>query len=173
MAAGNSLCWFDPRSASLPATAFAQHDVIAGASTPAENVPVLAFDSAATEYADFRGRMPRNYAGGGVTCSICSGAGTATGGITWEIAFRRIVDDAEDLDSTAFTYDYNSLDVAAVPSAIGEVTYDDLAFTDGADMDGLLAGEEFILRIRRKHDDTNDTAAADGYLHGIEIREAG
>jgi hypothetical protein len=154
-----------------PTTAFAQHDIILGASSPAEAIPVLAFDASVTEHIDFRGKMPAHYAGGGVTLIICSGAGTTTGGVRWDVAFRSIEDDAEDLDTTAHTYDYNGVTVSSLPSAQGEVTYDNVTFTDGADMDNVGAGDEFILRLKRTHDDAGDDAAADAWCFGLEIKE--
>ena len=128
MASGNSLMYFESRAAALPATSYAQFAAIAGTSSPAESIPVLAFDSSATEYADFRGKMPQNYAGGGLTIVICSGAGTATGGIRWEIAFRSIEDDTEDLDTTAHTYDFNGVTVSTLacpnrPPRLGSVRF--------------------------------------------------
>lgn len=172
MASGNTLFYFTPQHGIPPATLYAQQDVLVGTSTPAENIPVLAFDATTQEYVDFRGKMPQHYSGGGVTLVICSGAATTTGGITWEAAFRAIEDDTEDLDTTAHTYDYNSLDVATLPTVQGEVTYDNLTFADGADMDNVGAGDEFILRITRNVADSNDTAAADGFLLGVECRES-
>src|SRR6185503_7697094 len=167
MASGNTLLYLTPQAFCPPATIAAQFDVIAGASTPAESFPVLAFDTTTDEYADFRCKMPQHYAGGGVTVVICSGAGTTTGTLQWAVAFRAIKDDAEDLDTTAQTYDYNTVNIGTLPNVQGEVTYDNITFTDGADMDSVAAGDEFVLRIRR--DTGSDTAAADGYLHGIEI----
>lgn len=171
MASGDSLAWFGARDGIPPAATYAQQDVLAGASSPAESTPVLAFDATTIEYMDFRGKMPQNYAGGGVTLVVCSGAATTTGGIVWRAAFRSIEDDAEDLDTTVHSYDYNSVTVSSLPSVQGEVTYDNITFTNGADMDSVGAGDEFILRLQRKTDDAGDTAAADGYIHGVEIRE--
>ena len=171
MASGNTLLYLRPTDATPPATLYAQLDWLAGASSPAENIPVLAFDSSSTEYMDFRGKMPQHYAAGGLTLVICSGAATTTGGVRWDVAFRSIEDDTEDLDTTVHSYDYNGVSVTTLASVQGEVTYDNITFTDGADMDSVGAGDEFILRIKRTHDHADDTAAADAYLHGIEIRE--
>lgn len=172
MASGQTLLYLDPRSGLAPESSAALLDFLLGTSSPKEAIPILSFDSASIQYIDFRAKMPQNYAGGGITLVVCSGAGTTTGGVRWEAAFRRIEDDAEDLDTTAFTYDYNGVTVSALPTAVGEVTYDNVTFTNGADMDSVAAGEEFILRIRRKTDDAGDTAAAAAYLHGLEIRES-
>jgi len=154
-----------------PATTNAQLDAIAGTSTPAETFPVLAFDTTTQEYADFRCKMPAHYAGGGVTVTIASSAGTTTGGVVFEVAFRAIKDDAEDLDTTAQTYDYNTLTISTLANAVGELTYDGVTFTDGADMDSVTAGDEFVLRVRRAPANASDTATTDAYIHGIEIRE--
>jgi hypothetical protein len=169
MASGNTLLHIPALSGSPPATLAAQFDFIAGTSTPAESIPVIAFDPTTVEYMDFRYKMPQNYAGGGVTAIICSGAGTTTGTLQWAIAFRAFKDDADDLDTTAKTYDYNTVNIATLANVVGEVTYDNITFTNGADMDSLAAGDEFILRIRR--DTGSDTASTDAYLHGIELRE--
>lgn len=172
MASGDSLLYFSPMSSSGPASSAAQLDALAGASSPAESFPILAFDSASTEYADFRGKLPQNYAGGGLTLVICSGAGTTTGGIRWEAAFRSFEDDAEDLDTTVFTYDFNGVSITTLPNVQGEVSYDNITFSDtGTDMDTLDAGDEFLLRVRRLVSHADDTAAADGYIHGMELRE--
>ena len=172
MASGNTLCSGNAMNGVPPATLSAALDKLAGTSTPAEDIPVVAFDSASTEYIDYYCHMPLHYAGGGVTLTFLVGANTTTGGVTWEAAFRRIEDDAEDMNTSAHTYDFNSLDVATLPSAVGEFNYEVLTFTHGADMDSVAAGEDFILRIRRKHDDSNDTAAADAWLLGWNLKES-
>ena len=170
MASGNVLGYWTALSSCGPATTAAQFDTIAGASTPAESVPVLAFDSTTAEYADFRGKMPPHYAGGGVTLYLTTGVASAAGVYNMRAAFRSLEDDAEDIDTTAHTYDFNDVDITGA-SAVGEVAVDTLAFTDGADMDSCGAGDEFILRIGRNPADAQDTMAADAYLHSFEMRE--
>lgn len=172
MASGDVLIQLTPLDNSPPATLYATLDTVTGASTPAESIPVLDFDGAAqTEYADFYCLMPRNYAGGGVTLTFIWSASSASNTAVWSAAFRRVADDAEDLDTTAQTYDYNTTGALTPPSAVGEVAYDTLTFTDGADMDSVAAGEYFILRVKRIYDDANDTLAGDISLHAIEIKE--
>lgn len=172
MASGNVLDRLSPQSWSPTNTVPAQTTTILGASTPAEVIPVLAFDTSTVEYADFHNLvMPPHYGGGGVTLTIFSSCGTTTGGIAWEVAFRRIADDAEDLDTTAQTYDYNTLAIATLPSAVGEITVDTLTFTNGADMDSVVAGDLYTLRIRRATGNATDTATTDAFLHAIVISE--
>jgi hypothetical protein len=172
MASGNTLLVLTPLSTSGPGgTTTAQLDWIVGASTPAESIPVLAFDTTTVEYADFHSVLPATYAGGGLTLTFVHGAGTTTGGVAYEAAFRRLESNAEDLDTTAFTYDYNTAAIATLPSAVGNVLYSTLAFTSGVDMDGLLATEAFILRVRRATANATDTASTDTYIHRIIIKE--
>lgn len=170
MASGDVLFILTPNSSSPTATVPAQLDIIVGTSTPVDWFPVLAFDTTTVEYADWHGLvMPGHYGGGGLTCSIRSSAGATTGTLQWALALRRIADDAEDLDTTAHTYDYNVINIATLASAIGELTYDSITFTSGVDMDSVAAGESFSLRLRR--DTGSDTLATDAFLHSIYITE--
>lgn len=142
-----------------PATSGAAFTVRAGGSSPAEQVPVYAFDAATDEYLDFYCTLV-GYAGGGLTFTIASMAATATtGGALVALAIRRIQDDAEDVD-TAQTYDYNEVRVPCA-SASGEYSYDTITFTNGADMDNLANGEDFILRMRRRGSDSTASTGDD------------
>lgn len=147
-----------------PATTFAPMTSLAGASSPAERIIYLgAFDAAAIEYVDFLCRLV-GYGGGGLTWSLDWGAASATSNVTrWGIAVRRIQDDAEDLDTTAHTYDYNDVDATA-PSAAGEIATDTITMTDGADMDSWANGELAIVRVRRNATHANDNMTGDALL---------
>lgn len=170
MASGNTLCIFAARDGVPSATAGAVHGILAGAASPAEGVPYVAFDSATDENVDFYGILPRHYAGGGLTMTLHWASGATSGAVVWNAAFRRIADDAEDIDTTAHSYDFNTV-TATTASAAGEVDYAAITFTEGADMDSLAVGESFILRIRRDADNGSDNMAGDAYLIGVEIRE--
>src|SRR3990167_11206015 len=112
-----------------PATTYAQPDIRAGGSTPAENVMVWDFDASTIEYLDFLCRL-EGYDGGGLTFTLPWSATSATSGAArWGAAIRRIQDDAEDIDA-AHTYDYNDVDDTAA-SVSGELSYPTIAFTDG------------------------------------------
>jgi hypothetical protein len=142
-----------------PATAGATFGVRTGGSSPAEQVPYYAFDAATDQYLDFYCSLVK-YAGGGLTFRIRSLADTATtGGALVALAIRRVADDVEDLD-TAQTYDYNEIRIPA-PSAAGELTYDTITFTAGADMDTLANEEDFILRMRRRGSDNTASTGDD------------
>lgn len=169
MATGDSLVIFTPLDGTPPATVYATLDIMVGTSTPAESIPVHDFDDTTQEFMDFYGFMPRNYGGNGVTITFVHSAAAATGVFGIEAAFRRVADDAEDLDTTAQTYDYNVV-AATVASAIGEAAYDVITFTNGADMDSVVAGDYFILRVRRNPAVGSD-ATGDCSIHMIEIKE--
>jgi hypothetical protein len=169
MASGNSLFTFTARDGIPTATAGAAHGILAGGSTPAEGVPTLAFDSATDEHADFLGVMPRHYGGGGLTVVLQWASGVTSNATVWDAAFRRIADDAEDID-TSHSYDYNSV-TATTASAVGEVDYATVTFTDGADMDSIAVGELFCLRVRRDADNGSDNMTGDALLIAIEVRE--
>ena len=142
-----------------------------GTSTPVENIPVLDFDDTTVEYADFYCVMPSTYAGGGVTVTfVWSTVETASVFCAWAAAFRRVADDAEDLDTTAQTYDYNTSADLTPASVVGEVAYDTLAFTDGADMDSVVAGDYFIFRVKRVAPGGADITG-DCSIHAIVIKE--
>lgn len=158
---------------SPPNTVAAQIDWIVGTSAPVELMPVLAFDAGATvEYADFYLDMPLNYSDAtGITITTRTGATTTTGGIVWEFAIRRINDNAEDVDTTAHTYVYTTLAITTLATTVGMVRYNSIAITKGANMDNLVAGEKFILRVRRATGHASDTATGDAFLHGLQIKE--
>ena len=157
-----------------PATSGAAFTVRVGGSSPAEQVPVYAFDAAADEYLDFYCTLV-GYAGGGLTFTLTSMAATATtGGALVALAIRRIQDDAEDVD-TAQTYDYNEVRIPCA-SASGEYSYDTITFTNGADMDNLANGDDFILRLRRRGSDstasTGDDMAGDWQVVSVRGLES-
>lgn len=155
-----------------PQATAATADAITGASTPAETFPVWDFDADAIEYLDFMGVMGEAYDGGGLTVELGYSMSSATADqVIWSAAIRRIVSDDEDLDTTAHTYDYNDAVANTVPSAVGEVKYVPITFTNGADMDSLAKGERFVLRIRRVATGGDDDATGDAELHGVTGRE--
>lgn len=171
MASGDTLITLGALHNSPPATLGATFDFEVGASTPVESIPVLDFDDTAVEYADFYCVMPRNYAGGGVTITFGWLAAATANTAVLSAAFRRIQDDAEDLNTTAHTYDYNDTGALTPGSAAGEVVYDPLTFTNGADMDSVAAGEAFVLRVRRVPTDANDSLVGDLSLLTVELKE--
>lgn len=151
-----------------PATLAAPLSIRAGGSTPAEQNKIFAFDAATIWYRDFHCELSPSYSGGGLTFRLKGSAASATTNeARMGLAIRRLADDAEDSD-TSHTYDFNYLDITA-PSVAGELTYDEIAFTSGADMDSLAAGETFILRVTREATHANDDMAGNFELWGPPV----
>jgi hypothetical protein len=137
-----------------------------------QSFPVLDFDAAVNELAMFQGFMPRHYDGGGVTLTVGVMASTATtGDMSWAAFFMSVTDDADDLDVKNFA-DPQSNQAVDAPSASGEVAYFTIAFTDGAQMDSVAAGETFyLLLMRDAQDSTNDDMAGDAEFVFAELQE--
>lgn len=171
MASGNTLLILTPLDNVPPATLYAVFDTMVGTSTPVENIPVLKFNDTTVWYADFYCVMPSNYAGGGLTLTFMWSAAATANTAVLSAALRRVQDDAEDLDTTAQTYDYNNTGALTPANVVGEVAYDTLTFTNGADMDSVAVDEYFILRVRRVPTDGSDTLVGDLALHAIIVKE--
>ena len=154
-----------------PAASRADPGIRAGGSTPAENWPIIAYDDATTEYWDFLCSL-EGYDAGGLTVELAWMADTDTSdAVVWGVAIRAIVDDAEDLD-TSHTYAFNT-GTKTSGTAAGEITYDTVTFTDGADADSMADGQRFMLRVQRVGGDGSDTLLGDAHLlwPAIIIRE--
>ena len=163
MASGDTLCVFTPAMSEPPSTNFGTLDTRNG-------VLVLDFDDTTDESTQFPGFMPRRYDGGGLTVTIGWMATTATtGNCIWDIAFKSVSDDADNLDTKAFAA-ANSV-TATTATASGEVDYAEITFTDGADMDSVAAGEYFRIQINRDANNGSDTLSGDAELVFIEIKE--
>jgi len=174
MASGDTLIVFTPLQNVPPDADFATVDttLTASADEPDDHVTTLDFDAGATnEFASFMGFMPNNYAGTtGITCTIMWSSSATTGVCRWEIQFKSVTDDADDLDSKVYAAQ-NSVD-ATTANVAGEIDYVDITFTNGADMDSVVANEMFFLSINRDSADTcADTLAADGELLMIVVKE--
>lgn len=114
--------------------------------------------------------MTTAYTNGGITIQIkWSSVDQTTGNVKWNAAFRRVADDAEDLD-VAQTYDFNTV-TATTTNVAGEVDYTTITFTNGADMDSVVAGDMFIVRLQREGANAADTMTNDAQLHYIVIQE--
>ena len=55
---------------------------------------------------------------------------------------------------------------------VGETTVDDITFvTTGSDMDDVVAGDQFVFRVRRNPGHSDDTLGEDTYLQSVLIYE--
>ena len=163
MASGDTLLIFTPLHNEPPATNPATLDT-------RNQHPVLDFDATTNESGVFSAVMPQSYAGTtGVTVYLHYAMSSATSGdVDWDVAFERIGDQQQDIDSDGFAA-VNSVDNTTVPGTSGLVDIVSAAFTDGADMDSVAVGEGFRLKVTR--DAASDTATGDAELRFVEIRE--
>lgn len=133
---------------------------------------LIGFNDNGDDKVDFEFIMPQHYAGTtGVTVYIywISGTGGVNGDVIWDISFERHEDDAFDLDSDGFAAANSVTDAAA--SVVGEISVASVAFTDGADMDSVAAGESFRMRVSRDADNASDTHTGGAQIVRVEIRE--
>ena len=172
MASGDALCVWRALDNEAPASAYATLGiVVVTGDTPDDNIAVLEFDpGASAEFATFSAVMPEHYAGTtGVTVTVMWMAPDTNGQtVIWDVAFKRAEDNVDDMDANTF---------AAVNSVTGTdsttsrvINYDDIAFTDGADMDSVTKNEYFRLSISR--DAGSDTlTGADAELIAVYLTE--
>lgn len=162
MAAGDTLVVCTPANNQPPASAYATPDTRNG-------VHVLDFDAASDESAVFVGVLPRHYGGGGLQVNVNVTHSTATSGSSrWQAQFER---SNTDLDSDSFASAQSA--AAAANGTSGIISTATIAFTDGAQMDSLAAGEPFRLKITRdaNGDSGTDDATGDAELVSVEVRE--
>lgn len=162
MASGDTILIFHPYNNEPTSSNYATLD------TRNQHV-VLDFDKTTNEDAVFSSVMPQNYDGGGVTVYIhYSMVTVVSGDIDWDVAFERVGDQQQDVDSDDFAA-VQSVDNTTVPGTTGYVDIVSIAFTDGSQMDSVAVGEKFRMKVTR--DAVSDTADNDAELHAVEIRE--
>jgi hypothetical protein len=163
MASGNTLLVFTALANEPPATAYATLDL-------RNNHPVLNFDATTNESAVFRGVLPRHYGGGGITVYLhVAFASATTNEARFDVSFERIGDAQQNIDSDGFA-SAQSVDVTA-PATSGNVKIANIAFTNGAQIDSIAAGEMFRLKVTRDASNVNDDATGDAQLIAIELKE--
>lgn len=163
MASGNTLLAFYPADSEPPAANYATLDT--------RNIhPVLDFDATTGETVYFSGVMPQNYSNAtGVTVYLHWMATSAvTGTIGWLVAFERMADGGDDMDADSFAGD-QTVTAETVDGTSGIIDVSSVAVTKGANMDSVVAGDAFRIRITR--DVASDDAAGDAELLSVEVRE--
>lgn len=165
MASGDTLAIFTPQMNEPPATNFMTLDTRNGHL-------VLDADDTTDEAAVFKGILPRNYAGGGLTVYIHYAMTSATtNAVGWQVAFERVSDDQQDIDSDGFAAVQSVSDT--VGGTTGFVSIVSIAFTAGAQIDSIAVGEGFRLKINRDADGSavTDSATGDAEVWAIELKE--
>lgn len=161
MASGNTLAIFLPANNEPPSTNYATLAIRNGH-------PVLNFDTTTQETAIFTGIIPRHYGNGGITVYVTWAAATATSGtIGWDVTFELMNTIDLDADDWATA---QTITAATVSGAAGNPSTTNVAITaGGTGTDSVAAGNTFRLRIRR--DVATDTAAGDGQILSVEVKE--
>lgn len=148
--------------ASLPTTNGAERGTIE-TTTNAVLVPVLNFDAATDEYAQWAFNLPSDYDGGTVTAEFVWSAGSGTGDVVWGLqAVSFANDDALD---TAFGTAQTITDTLIATEDV-HVTSATSAITIA---DTPSAGDLVVFRAYRDADNGNDTFSADAQLINIVV----
>lgn len=163
MASGDTLLIFHPYNNEPPSANYATLDT-------RNQHPCLDFDATTNESAVFSAIMPQHYAGTtGVTVYLHYAMSSAVADtVDWDVSWERIGDQQLDIDGDSFAA-VNSVDDTTVPGTSGLVDIVSVAFTDGADMDSVVKGESFRLKVTR--DAASDDATGDAELYKVELRE--
>lgn len=163
MASGNTLIGWTALGSESPASNYATLDT-------RNNHPCLDFDQTTGETAYFSGVMPQHYsAATGVTVILYwAGSVVGTNTVGWLVAFERMGDGGTDIDSDSFASDA-TVTAEAADATSGILDVSSVNITAGANMDSVVAGDLFRLRVTR--DVANDTLAGDAELYAVEIRE--
>jgi hypothetical protein len=149
MASGAMLAIIHPQQVEFPASNFPTPD-------RRNNHPVLDFDAATDETCYATRVMPAAYGGGGITLHLLVAATSATSGASrWQAAIERLASGGQDIDSDGFA-SAKSAGVTA-NAASGVPTEVTIAFTSGAEMDSVVAGDTFRVSIGRDADGTTGT----------------
>jgi len=134
-------------------------------------MPCLLYDDDTTdESIFFIGWMPGQYDGSAtlkviLAWNFLTFVGSQT--CDWEVAFARIEDDVDSVDSLVFAIAQAVL--ATEPTATGELDYAEITFTN-AQADGIQPNEAFILRVVR--DVSGGTASpGDARLATVAVEE--
>lgn len=162
MASGDTLCTFVAYQNEPPSSNYATLALRNGH-------PVLQFDTTTAESAIFTGIMSQNYGNTtGVTVYVTATLASAISGtLGWTVEFERM-DAANDIDSDGFA-SAQTITATTVPATSGSPIVLNVAVAKGTNMDSIVAGDLFRIRIKR--DVANDTASGDAELLCVEIRE--
>jgi len=160
--AADTLCVFRPYQNEPPTANFATLDT-------SNQRPVLDFDAATDESAVFSDILPERYGGGGLDVILHLAATSDTNAAHlsfWDVSIEAIA--AQVLSADGFAA-VQSGSVNA-PATYIETTLT-ISFTSGAQMDGLVAGGAFRLKVTRDANNGSDDWSGDAELLYVEVKE--
>jgi len=141
MAAGNRLAEYFPQGYEPTLTNYATYK-------PRNAHPMLEFSNTVDQSAMWSRPMPDFYDNGGALAYIFFGAELNAGIVDWDVCLERIGDQILDIDVDSFAAP-QSANNCTVPAVSGKIHVVTIAFTDGAQMDGIQAGEAYRIKITR------------------------
>ena len=153
-----SLAFYTASDGQPPASNFATLDT-------RNSIMVLDFDAASTEYTVFAGVMPRNanLASGLKVIINWTATSATTGNCVWQAEF---MDMDHDLDNITWGTATTATATTNATSGISNVTTITLL---SSALDGLVAGEFFLLRIARLGGNGSDTMLGDAELISVSV----
>ena len=157
---------FTPLDNQPPTSAYATLD------TRTAGVAVLDFDQAALESAIFVGCLPEaavTTSGLKVRLAWTADTVTNTDAVVWAIQFQRI-DTETDLDTDAFSNTVTATAAASGTAGVPVIT--EITITGTANLDSLVAGDFYRVKISRDGTNASDALTNDACLVGVEIRDA-
>jgi len=162
MASSDSLAVFTPLHNEPPAASAARLDT-------RNSHPVLDCGAASNISAVFTSVMPRHYDGGGITVYHSFAMSSATSAcVDLQGAFERIGSNHLDIDADSFAAACTLADYP-VPGTSGCVMTASWAYSNGADIDSIVAGDPFRFKLTRRG--TTDGATGDMETVTIELKE--
>lgn len=164
MASGQLMGVFTPLNNVPPTANYATFDT-------RNSHPTLDFDDSTDESAVFDGQLPPNYGGGGLTVVLYWAATSATTNVCrWQVSIERM-DAALDTDADSFAGTQTAGTTTSGTSGVLVTT--SIPFTSGAQMDSLVVGEPYRLKVSRDADGTSgtDSLVGDAELMRVVVLE--
>ena len=163
MSSGDTLDKFTPHQHEPHTTNLATVDVV-------NERYLLDFADDSNNIAKFTSIMPQNYEGNGLTCKIhYSMSSDNTNDVVLAIGFEKVEDNVLDITTDSFAAVNSVIDT--VPGTLHHKKQATITFTNGADMDNIVAGDQYRFYIIRLSSSGDDDASGDLELHAIEMRE--
>lgn len=160
MASGDTLFVLSPLGYLPPATLYATLDTITGSTdAPLPVMPVLDFDGAQDEHADWFVTMPSHYGGGGLEFSYkFAMTGTDAQAVEMEFRCRKYVTNSSvisgDIDITGAT---PAVQATASPQVADEFTQSAAIDLSHANAGSPAVGDRLIIRVTRDFDHEANT----------------
>lgn len=130
--------------------------------------PILVFPDAVVSSAIFPGILPVSYGGNDIRVTIVWASPATTGDAVWAAAWERLADGVQDIDADGFAA--NQTAVGSTRATSGVLRYTTIDFTS-AQIDGLLAGEAYRLRVQRLGDNGSDDLTDVAQVLRVGVRE--